>query len=122
MHYYVIHLPLEIPKELIYCSSAEIVEGARVIVNLSGRLWTGICGKKTLPEEGKDIRYKAVIEILDTVPVLSPELMKLGHWMADTTIVLLAKHFSLCCLRVYCLKWRQMLFGFHRPFRNLLYP
>ena len=83
MYYYVIHLPLEIPKELVYCSPAEIVEGARVIVNLSGRLWTGICGKKTLPEEGKDIRYKAVIEILDTIPVLSPELMKLGHWMAD---------------------------------------
>ena len=83
MHYYVIHLPLEIPKELIYCSSAEIVEGARVIVNLSGRLWTGICGAKTRPEEDKDIRYKAVIEVLDTVPVLSPELMKLGYWMAD---------------------------------------
>lgn len=83
MEYYIIHLPLEIPRELVYCSPVEIREGARVIVNLSSRLWTGICGKKTLPEEGKDISYKAVIEVLDTCPVLSQELMQLGYWMAS---------------------------------------
>ena len=83
MEYYIIHLPLEIPRELVYCSPVKIREGARVIVNLSSRLWTGICGKKTLPEEGKDISYKAVIEVLDTCPVLSQELMQLGYWMAS---------------------------------------
>ena len=83
MYYYVIHLPLDIPKELVYCSSTEIVEGSRVLVNLSGRFWTGICGRKTVPEEGKDIRYKIVTEVLDTSPVLSPELMKLGYWVAE---------------------------------------
>ena len=50
MYYYVIHLPLDIPKELVYCSSTEIVEGSRVLVNLSGRFWTGICGRKTVPD------------------------------------------------------------------------
>ena len=59
------------------------MEGSRVLVNLSGRFWKGICGRKTVPEEGKDIRYKIVTEVLDTSPVLSPELMKLGYWVAE---------------------------------------
>ena len=83
MYYYVIHLPLEIPKELVYCSPVEIREGSRVLVNLAGRLWTGICGAQTKPEEDKDIRYKAVTEVLDNTPVFTMELLKLGYWIAD---------------------------------------
>ncbi|MDD2227990.1 MAG: primosomal protein N' [Candidatus Cloacimonetes bacterium] len=82
MKYYVIHLPFNINKELVYCSSDRIAEGARVLVSLSAKLCLGICGKECAKDKNNKIRYKQVEEVLDSSSIIPLELIKLAEWMA----------------------------------------
>jgi primosomal protein N' (replication factor Y) len=82
MKYYTIHLPLDINKELVYRSPDAIPEGARVLVNLSGKAIIGICGKECGNSIDNSIHYKQIEEVLDTAAVLPPELIKLATWMS----------------------------------------
>ena len=83
MRYYTVHLPLDLYKELVYSSAEAIPEGARVLVNLSGKLIIGFCGKQSYPDSSANIRYKPIDEVLDTEAVLTPDLMKLAVWLAE---------------------------------------
>jgi len=83
MPYYIVHLPLDLPTELIYRSELLIPEAARVLVNLSGRLYLGICGKPATPPSDFAIQYKEIEEVLDDEPILPHELVELATWMAE---------------------------------------
>lgn len=83
MKYYTVHLPLDLPLELVYRSSEPVPEGARVLVNLSGKLIIGFCGKECLPDGVKGIRYKPIEEVLDSSSILPPDLMQLSIWLAE---------------------------------------
>lgn len=82
MHYYTVHLPLGLDKELVYSSSTELQEGLRVIVSVGAKQHLGICGAKASPKLKSGIRYKQIEEVLDNDPLLSAELLSLGNWMA----------------------------------------
>ncbi len=83
MHYYTVHLPLNLDKELVYSSCSELQEGVRVVVSVGAKHHLGICGIEALPEHKSSIRYKQIEEVLDTEPLLPAELLKLGMWMAS---------------------------------------
>ena len=68
-----------------------MVPGVRVIVPLGARKLTGVVTEAPsrvladgrTPERLKPDRLKEVERVLDASPVLSPELLRLGRWVAD---------------------------------------
>lgn len=83
MPYYIVHLPLDLPQDLVYHSVQLVQETARVIVNLSGKLYLGICGKSFANPPDLAINYKEIEEVLDDGAILPPDLVKLAFWMAE---------------------------------------
>ncbi|MDP3113683.1 MAG: primosomal protein N' [Candidatus Cloacimonadaceae bacterium] len=81
--YYIIHLPIGISKEFVYSSVEPVAEGARVLVSFNRREMMGICGKAYHQKPDSRIAYKPVNEVLDFIPILPIELIKLGEWLAD---------------------------------------
>jgi primosomal protein N' (replication factor Y) len=80
--YYIVHFPLNLAKEFSYHSRQRLEPGCRVLVSLNGKDTIGITGEEVLnPPQG--IRYRDILEVLDTEPIITPELMKLAAWMAD---------------------------------------
>jgi primosomal protein N' (replication factor Y) len=69
-------------KDFVYSSEHGIPEGARVLVSLGAKLILGICGKETHKTLDDDIHYKPIEEVLDSVSILPPELIKLADWIA----------------------------------------
>jgi len=83
MSYYIVHLPLEIKKDLVYFSPERVPEAARVLVNLAGKLYLGLCGHEYKPSAADNITYKPIEEILDSEPILPRDLVNLANWLAD---------------------------------------
>ena len=80
--YYIVHFPLNLAKEFSYRSQQPLQPGCRVLVSLNGKDTIGITGAEVL-NPPKGIRYRDILEVLDTEPVITPELLKLAAWMAD---------------------------------------
>ncbi len=90
MVYYELALPLNISHFYTYKCNAELERGCRVLVNFNNNLLTGfIWSKKELSSESKPYDIKEILEIIDTKPIISPDLLALAEWM---------KHYYLCSL------------------------
>ncbi len=83
MHYYLVHLPLNLRQEFTYSSLHRIPEGARVLVSFNRKDVVGICGKRLAADPDPRISYKQIAEVIDTAPVLSQPLLRLAEWMAS---------------------------------------
>ncbi|HOZ01269.1 MAG TPA: primosomal protein N' [Candidatus Syntrophosphaera sp.] len=82
MFYYPVHLPFALDREFHYCSRQNIPEGARVLVSFNRKDVIGICGAACSKPPEPDIKYKPLLEVLDTEPVLTKPLLELAKWMA----------------------------------------
>ena len=79
--YYIVHFPLNLAKEFSYRSRQRLEPGCRVLVSLNGKDTIGITGEEVSnPPQG--IRYRDILEVLDSEPVITPELMELAAWMS----------------------------------------
>lgn len=84
MKYYSILLPVStLLPDIVYSSDSDITNGARVIVSFNRRIITGICDCEYDSNLLKPkVRYKKVIEILDTNSILPLSLLDLAKWMS----------------------------------------
>lgn len=80
--YYNVYLPLNLDKIFSYRSSQVLKPGCRVLVSFGGKDIIGISGQE-LSQIPKGIRFKDVLEVLDSSPIFPEELMQLAAWMAD---------------------------------------
>lgn len=83
--YLEISFPIALPRPVLTYhldhDGPEPLPGARVIAPLNGRPVLGyLCRVSPTPPE---FATKAVLEILDLLPLLSAEMVELGFWMAD---------------------------------------
>jgi len=102
--YYEISIPIKIKNNLTYISTVALAPGIRVIVSVGNALFTGIVIKQIADDQiDSNIRYKRILEIVDDIPVLSGDMLRLAHWMAkyywtapgiviDTMLPLVLKH------------------------------
>jgi len=79
MYYYKVCLPLGMDRDFSYSSIHQLPRGVRCIVPLNAKLMMGITMEE-VPKKG--FRYKSIVEILDSEPVLSDELLNLAQWMS----------------------------------------
>ena len=80
-------LPLPLDQAYTYrvpeaLSGAALV-GARVLVPFRNRRLTGVIVGEGPPPETLDFEVKAVLDVLDDVPVCTDELLDLTRWIAD---------------------------------------
>ncbi|PSQ59231.1 MAG: primosomal protein N' [Bacteroidetes bacterium QH_10_64_19] len=80
-------LPLPLDQAYTYrvpeaLSGAALV-GARVLVPFRSRRLTGVIVGEGPPPETLDFEVKAVLDVLDDVPVCTDELLDLTRWIAD---------------------------------------
>jgi primosomal protein N' (replication factor Y) (superfamily II helicase) len=79
-------VPLDMPFTYAIPSGIEPVIGGRVLVPFRQKRMSGIVVHlhDEAPEaDAKEVKVKQVIELLDAVPVLDQQLLKLGQWIAD---------------------------------------
>jgi len=62
-----------------------VTPGVRVLVPFGGRKLAGIVTEfpAAVPAEQTGVELKQIEQVLDQAPVLSDELLRLGHWVAD---------------------------------------
>ncbi len=83
-------LPVPVPTAFTYRAPGGdrtgIVPGRRVRVPFGKRTLDGWCVGFPDPEETPEagVEIKEVVEVLDDGPLLSPELLDLAHWIAET--------------------------------------
>ncbi len=104
MYYFEVAVPVKINTLLTYKCNVLLMSGLRVIVSVGKNLYTAIVIKQVDSNAvNPKIRYKSIIEIIDTEPVMSPAMLKLAKWMSeyyktspgiviDTMIPLALKH------------------------------
>lgn len=81
MHIYQVAIPVNIDRLFSYTSQDAIPRGSRVLVSFSNSMRTGIVwGEQKTAEPA--IKYKQILEIIDTHALLSEEQLKLASWMA----------------------------------------
>ncbi|MEW9798841.1 primosomal protein N' [Alteromonas sp. CYL-A6] len=81
MHYLDVAVPVPLRQTFTYTTDKPLSPGVRVRVPFGPRSLVGVVlgpGKK--PEDDK-VTIKAVIEVLDVVPVLSDTMLKLAAWL-----------------------------------------
>jgi primosomal protein N' (replication factor Y) len=63
----------------------QVTPGVRVLVPFGGRKLAGIVTEfpAAVPTEQTGVELKQIEQVLDEAPVLSDELLRLGHWVAD---------------------------------------
>lgn len=89
MHYYVdVILPLPLAGSFTYRLSdshaAMVQMGSRVVVQFGAkRYYTAIVVRKHDEAPQGDYEVKEVVEILDAVPIVRPEQLRLWQWIAD---------------------------------------
>ena len=89
MHYYVdVILPLSLAGSFTYRLSdshaAMVQMGSRVVVQFGAkRYYTAIVVRKHDEAPQGDYEVKEVVEILDAVPIVRPEQLRLWQWIAD---------------------------------------
>ena len=94
--YYIVHFPLNLAKEFSYRSRQRLEPGCRVLVSLNGKDTIGITGEEVYnPPQG--IRYRDILEVLDSEPVITPELMELAAWMSGYYLCSMGFVCSVCC-------------------------
>ncbi|MFZ3210267.1 MAG: primosomal protein N', partial [Terriglobales bacterium] len=74
---------LPVPLETCFTyrlNGAEPVVGGRVLVPFRNLRLSGVV--TALHDRAPSVEAKHVLEILDAAPVLDPELMRLGEWIA----------------------------------------
>jgi primosomal protein N' (replication factor Y) len=80
-------LPLPLDQAYTYRvpdAQADAVQvGARVLVPFRSRRLTGVVVGEGPPPDTLDFEVKAVLDVLDDVPVCTPELLDLTEWIAD---------------------------------------
>lgn len=79
--YYIVHLPLNLDKEFSYRSNQPLQPGCRVLVSFNGKDIIGISGSQ-LTKLPKGVSFRDIIEVLDSQPVITKELMQLAAWMS----------------------------------------
>ena len=89
MHYYVdVILPLPLAGSFTYrlndSHAAMVQMGSRVVVQFGAkRYYTAIVVRKHDEAPQGDYEVKEVVEILDAVPIVRPEQLRLWQWIAD---------------------------------------
>ncbi len=80
-------LPLPLDQAYTYRVPEALAEaapvGARVLVPFRNRRLTGVIVDEGPPPETLDFEVKAVLDVLDDVPVCTEELLGLTRWIAD---------------------------------------
>ena len=80
-------LPLPLDQAYTYrvpeAHAASVQVGARVLVPFRNRRLTGVVVGEGPSPETLDFEVKAVLDVLDDVPVCTPALLDLTHWIAD---------------------------------------
>lgn len=84
MKFYSVFLSVQTTlDEIIYTSEQPVCSGARVIVSFNRRVVTGICGREVPPAQVKSgIKYKNIMEVLDSDSLLAWPLLELAIWMS----------------------------------------
>lgn len=82
MFYYAVHLPISLIKEFYYTSTQRIPEGSRVLVSFNRKDMIGISGTARIDTPDIALKYKPILEVLDTQPVLDKSLMDIAKWMS----------------------------------------
>jgi primosomal protein N' (replication factor Y) len=84
MYYYDIATPIKLRINLTYKHPEALAPGIRVIVSVGRNLYTGVVIRQT-PQGNIDpnIRYKSIIEVVDTEPIMSNAMLRLAKWMSD---------------------------------------
>jgi len=80
-------LPIPVDQAYTYrlpdALAPEAQVGCRVLVPLRNRHLTGVIVEEGPPAEALDFAVKDVVDVLDDVPVCTPELLDLTKWIAD---------------------------------------
>ena len=69
-----------------------IVPGMRVVVPFGPRKVQGFV--VALKEEAEVKRVKPIADLLDLTPVLTPELLEIGHWLTEKTLCFMISAFQ----------------------------
>ena len=81
MKYYQIALPINVTRLYIYKYEENILSGCRVLISFNRTFHTGIVWKEAI-EIDENIKYKDILEIVDTKPKISSELLELALWIS----------------------------------------
>jgi len=81
MYYYEIAVPIKLNINLTYHSETRLSQGIRVIVSVGRNLYTGIVIAESKFQP--NIRYKSIIEVIDSEPIISINTLTLAKWMTD---------------------------------------
>ena len=81
MKYYQIALPINVAQIYVYKNVEKIESGCRVLVSFNNSFLTGIVWKK-IQEIDEKIKYKDILEIVDSKPKISSELLELALWIS----------------------------------------
>jgi primosomal protein N' (replication factor Y) (superfamily II helicase) len=81
VNYYNIALPLKPDKLFTYSSKEAAVKGCRVLVSFHNQIYTGIVWEK-ITEMDPAIKYKPILEMVDTKPLILPDLLELAAWIS----------------------------------------
>ena len=81
MNYYEVALPVKPNQLFTYKSEDQITKGCRVLVTLGNSKHTGIIWRKTKEIDSK-IRYKKILEVVESTPQISKQLLDLAEWIS----------------------------------------
>ena len=81
MKYYQIALPINVAQLYVYKNVEKIESGCRVLVSFNNSFHTGIVWKET-QEIDEKIKYKDILETVDSKPKISSELLELALWIS----------------------------------------
>ncbi len=81
MRYYKIALPINVTKLYTYVTDEDIMPGCRVLVSFNNTFHTGILWQETYEIDAK-VKYKNILEIIDSKPKISSELLELALWIS----------------------------------------
>ena len=81
MNYYEVALPVKPNQLFTYKSEDQITKGCRVLVTLGNSKHTGIIWRKTTEIDSK-IRYKKILEVVESTPQISKQLLDLAEWIS----------------------------------------
>jgi len=81
MRYYKIALPINVTNLYTYVTEEDLLPGCRVLVSFNNTFHTGIVWEETHDFDTK-IKYKNILEIIDSKPKISLELLKLAQWIS----------------------------------------